>query len=553
MRNLEETFRYDDQNRLTDVQLGAVCTGASAYDSYGRMKSKTADGGAVFTAANNSFNMADRPHALKSAAVPPGLFPSTTQTVSYTGFDKTLKVKQGNDSLVYTYGHDQQRIAMEEHVGGAHRIKRYVGGCEYVTETEVGNTLTRSLTYLTGPFGVFAVVEKCNGEEILHYILKDNLGSWTTITDSDGNVEQRLSYDAWGSLRDPGTWSGSFTGKPMLDRGFTGHEHLTAFGLINMKFTLSERSAKLCLSTAERCDLGGANGRMYDPVMSSFLSVDRFLQNPSTSQGFNRYAYCMYNPLRYVDPTGFYMTSGNRHHPDDPPHEIIDGQVVFWLPEVTITPYDEPPVTVNESPYPNTTSGGGSHFDWSDLINNNANGSTIGQGGGSGSVGSARNNSSNSATDLASATLTTMWVSSFVEPTCIGEVFSLAVTGAFTIYYGKELITKMKDEIAHLQTRLDGPDGFVYELRENTDGMYPCVRTASWIYLEAGDVWKIGETTQEKNRYSDNWMRAIGDGGVTMQRVYYGNQRQIKIQEKIMIYNYYFRHGHLPPGNKIFR
>ena len=30
-----------------------------------------------------------------------------------------------------------------------------------------------------------------------HYILKDHLGSWTTITDAEGNVEQELSFDAW--------------------------------------------------------------------------------------------------------------------------------------------------------------------------------------------------------------------------------------------------------------------------------------------------------------------------------------------------------------------
>ncbi len=51
MRNLEETFRYDDQNRLTEVMLGTVCTGASAYDSYGRMTAKTAGGQAVFSGA----------------------------------------------------------------------------------------------------------------------------------------------------------------------------------------------------------------------------------------------------------------------------------------------------------------------------------------------------------------------------------------------------------------------------------------------------------------------------------------------------------------------
>ncbi len=102
----------------------------------------------------------------------------------------------------------------------------------------------------------------------------------TTITDASGTIEQELSFDAWGNLRDPYTWTGPFEGKPMLDRGFTGHEHHYAFGLINM------------------------NGRMYDPLMSSFLSVDNYVQCPESSLGFNRYAYCMNNPLKYTDPDG---------------------------------------------------------------------------------------------------------------------------------------------------------------------------------------------------------------------------------------------------------
>ena len=52
-------------------------------------------------------------------------------------------------------------------------------------------------------------------------------------------------------------------------------------------------------------DKGEANGRCYDPIVSGFLSVDACLQDPTSAQGFNRYAYCSHNPLRYVDPTGW--------------------------------------------------------------------------------------------------------------------------------------------------------------------------------------------------------------------------------------------------------
>lgn len=37
MRNLEETFTYDSQNRLTGVWLGSARTGASAYDGMNRL------------------------------------------------------------------------------------------------------------------------------------------------------------------------------------------------------------------------------------------------------------------------------------------------------------------------------------------------------------------------------------------------------------------------------------------------------------------------------------------------------------------------------------
>jgi hypothetical protein len=46
------------------------------------------------------------------------------------------------------------------------------------------------------------------------------------------------------------------------------------------------------------------NARLYDPVLGRFLSPDPYVQAPNFSQNFNRYAYCLNNPLKYTDPTG---------------------------------------------------------------------------------------------------------------------------------------------------------------------------------------------------------------------------------------------------------
>lgn len=44
---------------------------------------------------------------------------------------------------------------------------------------------------------------KKNGSWGIYYICRDYLGSITHITNSAGVVQQELSYDAWGRLRNP--------------------------------------------------------------------------------------------------------------------------------------------------------------------------------------------------------------------------------------------------------------------------------------------------------------------------------------------------------------
>ncbi len=44
---------------------------------------------------------------------------------------------------------------------------------------------------------------------------------------------------------------------------------------------------------------------MYDPFQGRFLSPDPYVQDPLNPLNHNRYAYCLNNPLKYTDPSGY--------------------------------------------------------------------------------------------------------------------------------------------------------------------------------------------------------------------------------------------------------
>ena len=103
----------------------------------------------------------------------------------------------------------------------------------------------------------------------------------TALTDAGGNVVQKYAYDPWGARRNPDDWTQKDSRTSWItNRGYTGHEHLDAFGVIDM------------------------NGRVYDPLTAQFLSPDPYVQAPDFSQNFNRYSYCLNNPLKFTDESG---------------------------------------------------------------------------------------------------------------------------------------------------------------------------------------------------------------------------------------------------------
>jgi RHS repeat-associated protein len=110
-----------------------------------------------------------------------------------------------------------------------------------------------------------------------------HLGSIAIITDGGGAVLERLAYDAWGKRRNTnGTDDPAGAITSSTTRGFTGHEHISSVGLVNM------------------------NGRVYDPELGRFLSADPIVPSIFFSQALNRFSYVYNRPLSLVDPSGYF-------------------------------------------------------------------------------------------------------------------------------------------------------------------------------------------------------------------------------------------------------
>ncbi|MDL2323358.1 FG-GAP-like repeat-containing protein [Bacteroidales bacterium OttesenSCG-928-A17] len=275
----EERFLYDNLNRLKSWEIlqnnnrlaikeQKYKTGKTTIDS------KTGFGTNLQYGENNN-----KPHALTSFIPESGIASSLPdQAISYTDFKKVKSVTENDKDLFITYGIDQQRIKSELTTSSGGLTRYYLGNYE----EEVKNGITRKIHYISGGNGLAALfVQTSNASDSLYYVHTDYQGSLIALSLPDGTVKEKYAYDPWGNRRNPNNWTMTDTRTSFLiHRGYTMHEHLDDFGLINM------------------------NGRVYDPRAGMFLSPDPYIQAPGDWLNYNRYSYCMNNPLMYTDPSG---------------------------------------------------------------------------------------------------------------------------------------------------------------------------------------------------------------------------------------------------------
>ncbi len=253
---------------------------------------------------------AAKPYAFNDLLTASPLIPAREQHISFNAMQQPDTISEGGYTAAFSYYGDMGRASMAVTDSLGHMVEtRTYYDQQYNEFTRInGNTTqTKRILWLGGtPYNAPVAIIKDYGESDwkLVHVLRDNLGSITNVVDTAGTVLQELSCSAWGLLRDPQTlepYGPEAQPELLLGRGYTGHEHLPWFGLVNM------------------------NARLYDPAVGRFLSPDPLIKAPDNTQNYNRYSYCLNNPLRYVDSNGMM-------HYDEELGYVFDKVVIYAFP-----------------------------------------------------------------------------------------------------------------------------------------------------------------------------------------------------------------------------
>ena len=131
------------------------------------------------------------------------------------------------------------------------------------------------------------------------YLMVDHLGSTRLVTNGTGTVVSRYDYLPFGEEIYAGV--GGRT---------TAQGYQTAPDPLNPKFTGKERDVETGLDFFEKRYFSSAQGRFTspDPLVVFNLKKDEFQDYLSNPQHWNKYAYGLNNPLKFVDSTGLTET-----------------------------------------------------------------------------------------------------------------------------------------------------------------------------------------------------------------------------------------------------
>jgi RHS repeat-associated protein len=285
--NRSQSFAYDSLNRLISAQnSGMDCNKATVdgktlywgssygYDAWGNLLAMTP----TKCGAESLDRTADGQNRLHvklgadhqyDAGGNMTLDPDPTYgfTATYDAENRIQTVTKNKVAASYTYNAADNRVRKD--VASSSTEYFYFGGGVIAERDLAGNW--KDYVFFDGER--VARIDQPNN--VAHYYLSDALNS-TSVVVGAGGIENESDYRPFGgelqiSNNDPGNHD-----------KFTGKELDAESGLYNF------------------------GARYYGPALGRFITPDPLMSSghPQHPQSWNRYAYALNNPLRYVDPDG---------------------------------------------------------------------------------------------------------------------------------------------------------------------------------------------------------------------------------------------------------
>lgn len=330
---LTENFFYDADNRLLCATLASSCsTNTFVYDGGtagpGNITSQTGVGTYTYPAAGQP-----RPHAVTSLTgtfngiVNPSFSydangnmtnrASSTANVIWTSFNYPSSISgtdvTGTETVAINYGPDRQRVQQNYTGPGGTESTFYIGG---LMDIVIQGSTTNYRHYINAGNEPVAVYSRtAAGVNTMSYMLEDHQGSISTIASKSGAVDVNESFSAFGTRRNPATWSGAPTTADL-----------------NTIASLSRQGYTFQTWLGQSMGLNHMNGRVEDAILGRFLSPDPHVPDPSNAQSYNRYSYVNNNPLSFIDPTGFAPACNTKAGVQSGTHPCANPSVdVPWL------------------------------------------------------------------------------------------------------------------------------------------------------------------------------------------------------------------------------
>ena len=236
--------------------------------------------------------------ALVNKEIPDKDYNDRQLNINYNVFKSPVEISEaGVDKISFSYNDNNNRSVMfygsldaDKNLRPIHKHYSSDGTIEIKQNIQTGEI--EFITYIGGDGYSAPLLYKKSynsagiSQDQILYLHRDYQGSILAITNQAGTVLEKRLFDAWGAIVKIQDGSGNILNTlTILDRGYTGHEHLQSEGLIHM------------------------NGRLYDSRLHRFLQPDNYVQDPINTQNYNRYGYVLNNPLAYTDKTGEFFSS----------------------------------------------------------------------------------------------------------------------------------------------------------------------------------------------------------------------------------------------------